>query len=206
MRPDLLCLRCGLLLVVMSGVGVDSMARADTIKLSGSVVGSGSDKTDDDHAKGYSGDYDVTFDYTIAIKKNPDGTFAFDPTGMSTVKLTDTSMKFGSFTTLPIKITSAAVSPTDGSVTSFDFSSTDWYPNAATDGITNNGLSGTIKIKDGVATVTSSYVDASSGSIYTYKFTAVPEPPGWAMALTGVGMVWAWSFWRRRVSGVGWKV
>jgi hypothetical protein len=148
-----------------------SIARADSILFTG-TVGSGSDKTDDDHAKGYSGEYDVTFEYTIAIKKNPDGTFMFDPAGMSTVKLTDTSAKFGSFTTLPIKITGAMVSPTDGSIMSFDFSSTDWYPNADTDGIKNNGLSGTVTISDNTASVTSSYVDNSSGSIYTYKFTA----------------------------------
>jgi hypothetical protein len=186
-----------LLLFVMSGAGVSPPALADTIKLSGSVVGSGSDKTDDDHAKGYSGDYDVTFTYTIATKKNPDGTIVFDPSGMSTVTLTDTSEKFGSFTTLPIKITSADVSPTDGSVSSFDFSSTDWYPNADTDGIKNNGLSGSITLSSNVATVTSSYIDKSSGSVYTYKFTAVPEPAEWALTLTGFGMILVRNVWRR---------
>src|SRR5206468_966454 len=120
-----------LMLCVMGGA--EFMAHADTIKFSGTVVGSGSDKTDDDHAKGYSGDYDVTFDYTIATKKNPDGTTVFDPAGMSMVTLTDTSAKFGSFTTLPVKVTGATFSP-DGSLSSFDFSATDWYPNADSDG------------------------------------------------------------------------
>jgi hypothetical protein len=189
MRPNLLDLRYGLLLVVMSGVGAGSLAHADTIKFSGSVVGSGSDKTDDDHAKGYSGDYDVTFDYTIATKKNPDGSTVFDPAGMSTVKLTDTSMKFGSFTTLPIKVTGATFGA-DGSLTSFMFSSTDWYPNAATDGIKNNGLSGSVDLSSNVATVTSSYIDNTSGSIYTYKFDAVPEPAEWVMILTGLAGAW----------------
>jgi hypothetical protein len=173
----------------MSGVGAGSLAHADTIKFSGSVVGSGSDKTDDDHAKGYSGDYDVTFDYTIATKKNPDGSTVFDPAGMSTVKLTDTSMKFGSFTTLPIKVTGATFGA-DGSLTSFMFSSTDWYPNAATDGIKNNGLSGSVDLSSNVATVTSSYIDSTSGSIYTYKFDAVPEPAEWVMILTGLAGAW----------------
>jgi hypothetical protein len=196
MRSGLVRLSLVALLVVGSA---GSIARADTIKFSGTVVGSGSDKTDDDHAKGYNGDYDVTFDYTIAIKKNPDGTFMFDPTGMSTVKLTDTSMKFGSFTTLPIKITGATVSPTDGSVSGFEFSSTDWYPNADTDGIKNNGLSGKVTISDNTASVTSSYIDNSSGSVYTYQFTAVPEPGEWVMTLTGLGALWVRSVWRRRV-------
>lgn len=87
---------CALLLLAAMAITVP--AGADTIKFSGTVVGSGSDKEDDDHAKTYSGAYDVTFDYTIATKKNPDGSTVFDPAGMSTVKLTDTSEKFGSFT------------------------------------------------------------------------------------------------------------
>ncbi len=196
MRSGLVRLGLVALLVVS---GVCSMARADTIKFSGTVVGSGSDKEDDDHAKGYSGDYDVTFDFTIATKKNPDGTFMFDPTGMSTVKLTDTSEKFGSFTTLAIKITGATVSPTDGSVSGFEFSSTDWYPDAAGNGIKNNGLSGKVTISDNTASVTSSYIDNTSGSIYTYQFTAVPEPGEWVMTLTGLGALWVRCVWRRRI-------
>src|SRR5215813_10802723 len=61
MRSGLL--RLGLVALLAVG-GAGSIARADTIKFSGTVVGSGSDKEDDDHAKGYSGDYVVTFDYT----------------------------------------------------------------------------------------------------------------------------------------------
>jgi hypothetical protein len=196
MRSDLVMLGLVALLVVGSA---GSIARADTIKFSGTVVGSGSDKTDDDHAKGYSGDYDVTFDYTIATKKNPDGSTVFDPAGMSTVKLTDTSMKFGSFTTLPIKVTGATFGA-DGSLTSFMFSSTDWYPNADTDGIKNNGLSGHVTISDNTASVTSSYIDNNSGSIYKYEFTATPEPGEWVMTLTGLGALWVRSVWRRKGS------
>jgi hypothetical protein len=184
-----------LLLMAVSSIGMSTWGRADTIKFSGTVVGSGSDKEDDDHAKTYSGDYDVTFDYTIATKKNPDGSTVFDPAGMSTVKLTDTSEKFGSFTTLPIKITGATFGA-DGSLTSFMFSSTDWYPNAASDGITNNGLSGSVDLASNVATVTSSYIDSTSKSVYTYQFTAVPEPEVWAMMLTGLAGA---LLWRRRV-------
>jgi hypothetical protein len=174
---------CALFLFAAMAVTVPGYA--DTIKFSGTVVGSGSDKEDDDHAKTYSGSYDVTFDYTIATKKNPDGSTVFDPAGMSTVKLTDTSEKFGSFTTLPIKVTGATFGA-DGSLTSFMFSSTDWYPNAAGDGITNNGLSGSVDLSSNVATVTSSYIDSTSKSIYTYQFTAVPEPAEWVMLLTGL--------------------
>lgn len=188
-----------LLLVVMSGAGVSSLARADTITLSGMIVGSGSDATDNTHAMGYSGAYTVKYVYTIATVKNPGGMYVFDPSGMSTVTLTDSSEKFGSFTTLPVTVTSAVVSPTDGSITSFTFSSTNWYPNAADEGITNNGLSGSINLTTMVSTITASYIDSSSGSIYTYKFTAVPEPAEWTTMLTGLGIVLAWSASRRRV-------
>jgi hypothetical protein len=174
---------CALLL--LGAMAITVPGDADTIKFSGTVVGSGSDKEDDDHAKAYSGDYDVTFDYTIATKKNPDGSTVFDPAGMSTVKLTDTSEKFGSFTTLPIKVTGATFGA-DGSLTSFMFMSTDWYPDAAGNGITNNGLSGSVDLSSNVATVTSSYIDSTSKSIYTYQFTAVPEPAEWVMLLTGL--------------------
>lgn len=197
MKANLLRLAYAFMFLVMSSAGVSLVARADSITLSGTVVGSGSDKTDDDHAKGYSGEYTVKFDYTIATKKNPDGTTVFDPSGMSTVTLTDTSEKFGSFTTLPIKITSANFAA-DGSLTSFGFSSTDWYPNAASDGIKNNGLTGMITVLTNESTITSSYIDNSSGSIYTYKFSAVPEPSEWALLLTGSGVAWAWIVRRRR--------
>ena len=180
---------CALLILAVCGAGVSVRGNADTIKFSGAVVGSGSDKTDDDHAKTYSGDYDVTFDYTIATKKNPDGSTVVDPAGMSTVTLTDTAMTFGSFTTWPIKVTGATFGA-DGSLTSFMFSSTDWYPNADTDGITNNGLSGSVDLSSNVATVTSSYIDSTSKSIYTYQFTAVPEPAEWVMILTGLAGAW----------------
>jgi hypothetical protein len=190
---------CALLLFAVSSIGVSVRGYADTIKFSGAVVGSGSDKEDDDHAKTYSGDYDVTFDYTIATKKLPDGTTVFDPAGASTVKLTDTSEKFGSFTTLPIKVTGATFGA-DGSLTSFMFSSMDWYPDPDGNGITNNGLSGSVDLSSNVATVTSSYIDSSSKSIYTYKFTAVPEPAEWVMILTGLGGL-SQRFLREHTSG-----
>jgi hypothetical protein len=182
-------------LLILFGCALTCLpARAGTITIGGNVVGSGSDPEDDAHAKEYSGAYTVTFVYTIATTVGPDNEIMWDPNGTNSVTATDTSEKWGSFTTLPITITSANVSPTDGTPTSFMFQGHDWYPNAATNQIENNGISGSVNITNGTATVTSSYIETARNSTYTYVFT-VPEPAGWAPTLVGVGLV---SLRRRR--------
>jgi hypothetical protein len=202
MSPMLRRRAFALAILLMTCVGGTLTARANTITLVGYVVGSGSDAPDNQHAMLYSGYYTVTFDYTVATKKNGSGDYVFDPTGTSTVTITETG-KFGGFTTLPITVTSADVSPGDGTVAGFMFSSTDWYPNAASDGITNNGLTGSIDLVQLHAAITSSYIDSNTKSVYTYNFATSPEPSTWLMCITGFGMVGVCSVWRRRGSRTG---
>ncbi len=167
----------------------------NTIELSGWVEGSGSDPADDKHAKEYSGKYAVKFAYSIATKLQ-NGKIVFDPSGKSTVTLTDTSAQFGSFTTLPITITSANLSQDGLSALSFSFASTDWYPNASSDGIKNDGLDGSINISGKQSNLVAKYIqeeNLTKPSIYTYTYSMgaavgppTPELPGWTMGLTSL--------------------
>jgi hypothetical protein len=88
-----------------------------------------------------------------------------------------------SFTTLPIPITDATL--TGGKVTSFMFSDPNWYPDIGKYGLSNDGLSGIINLKTGVASYMAAYKSDTNGVISTYTVVGkiVPEPATWTMLL-----------------------
>jgi hypothetical protein len=167
------------------------------VTLTGTVAGSATDKdgkpdaVNDGHAKEYNGATELTAHYTIALK---DG--KFDPTG-SKVKFTTVYFTWkgaktpSSWETEEVPITAATVD-TSGKVESFDFGANDWYPGADGEGVTNNGIKGTIDLKKKTGTFTTSYKIKSDGSIYKYLttgvLTAVPEPATWVLMIGGCGL------------------
>jgi hypothetical protein len=170
------------------------------VTLTGTVAGSATDKdgkpdkVNDDHAKEYDGATEVTVHYEITIK---DG--KFDPTGskvtLTTVYFTWKGVKTPStFATEELPITGATLGA-GGEVETFDFGANDWYPGAASEGIKNNGLKGTIDLKKKTGTFTSSYIVTSDSSIYKYlvtgALTGVPEPATWALTICGFGLAGA---------------
>jgi len=106
-------------------------------------------KNAQDHAKLYDGPTEFQADYTINLK--PDNTLDNGTVTFTTVSYTESGTATASgFKTRAIKITGVTLNG-DGSVATFTFDSTDWYPPTGdgADGITNNGLSGSISIKTG---------------------------------------------------------
>ena len=168
-----------------------------TITFTGTTAAGATDKNGnpnkgaDDHAKIYNGPTQLIVDYMIALK---DG--KFDPTGstvtFTTVYYTTSGTKTPStFKTLTLPVSTATLGA-GGSVETFGFDTTDWYPDAASDGIKNNGIKGTIDLKKRTGAFTSSYTDASNGDIYTYMVTGtlrdVPEPATWLLMIAGFGL------------------
>jgi hypothetical protein len=168
------------------------------VTMTGTVKGSATDKdgkpdaVNDGHAKDYNGATELTAHYTIAFK---DG--KFDPTG-STVKFTTVYFTWNgkkypsSWETEEVPITTATLDA-GGKVESFDFGANDWYPGADGEGVTNNGIKGTIDLKKKTGTFTTSYKLKSDGSIYKYLtsgvVTGVPEPASWVLMIGGCGLV-----------------
>jgi hypothetical protein len=166
------------------------------------------------YAARYAGATTFIVEYTIVFQA--DGTL---DQSKSTVKFTTVTYTFTprpdgasrtetpnpAFTTLPITITSVALNP-DKSVASFTFSSTDWYPGSEKYGIVNNGLTGTVDLKNGTSSYTASYKwDATKGPILNYNisgtfgnigakgketerrpFVATPEPNSGVMVIAGL--------------------
>jgi len=172
------------------------------IAISGSVLGTGSGDvfpgsgSPSDYANRYSGPDTVTATYIVHYDIDSNGQVQlFDD---SIVKFTDSKNKWS---TSVIKITSATIS--DHSVASLSFSDTDWYPNAASNHIRNDGLGGFLRILGG----DSPELDLSASykwpndAILTFTFSGtdqisswsnwqetLPEPPASAILLTGLGV------------------
>jgi hypothetical protein len=132
------------------------------------------------HAAEYDGPTTFTADYTIVRIPN-DGV---DKTKSSVVFKTTSYTAGGGknssdFTTRAITITDVKFND-DGSVASFTFQSTDWYPASGegASGLTNNGLSGSIDLKTGASSYKASYIDKSNGAVYTYDVSGTIGPAG----------------------------
>jgi hypothetical protein len=189
-------------------------ADADTIPLvidptitikataSGTATGGTQPAIDNAHAMEYDGPTSFTANYTIVLKA--DGTV--DKT-KSTIKFKTTTYTANgmeepsSFTTLPITITGVTLNK-DNTIASFTFSSLNWYPNAAAEGITNNTLSGSINLNTLQSQYTASYKDNTTGGVYKYVVVSVPGPvlgAGLPSLMVGAGGLLAW--WGRRRKG-----
>jgi hypothetical protein len=136
-------------------------------------------KTETDHAAEYDGKTTFRAEYTIVINSN--GTVDRD---QSTVTFTTISWTWkgdtrtDAFTTLPITITGVILND-DGSVRSFEFASTNWYPPDATGaaGLNNEGLQGEINLATGESSYTASYGIKKNGAIDSYAVSGKITPP-----------------------------
>lgn len=154
-----------------------AMPITGTVLLSGNVAATGPT-----HAQDYAGADSVTVTYTIQGKLDANGKMVFDPVG-SKVTVTDSNFHW---TTLEIPITLVTGDLANDTVSTFQFSATDWYPGASGEGIANNGLTGNIDLVNQLGRITASYTDVNTREVYRYAFTSVSEPPAWAVAALGL--------------------
>lgn len=198
----------GLLMFAVGGTSLP--ARANTLFLtdptttgtitvsatsSGTAVGGSNPAADNAHAMGYDGPTTFTATYTITYAGTTVDTTKSTVTFKTTSYTSSGQPQTSDFTTLPITITGATFNM-DGSIASFTFSSTDWYPNAAGEGITNNSLSGTITLS-GASKYTASYMADNTGGTYTYVVTSTPLPATLPLLATGLGAIGLIG-WRRK--------
>ncbi len=171
--------RLAILCAVAGGVApAVAMPITGTVLLSGNVAATGPA-----HAQDYAGADSVTITYTIQGKLDANGKMVFDPVG-SKVTVTDSNYHW---TTLEIPITLVTGDLSTDTVSTFQFSATDWYADASSDGIANNGITGNIDLVNQLGRITASYTDVNTHEVYRYAFTSVAEPPAWAVVALGLG-------------------
>ena len=198
----------GLSAVAASAVPMAARAAVFLDDPSGSVTIGGTIKSTGtgpqaDYGKAYDGPYTIKADYTINFKM-VDGKLVVDP-ATSSVTLTDTKDVHGPFMTLPLTITGATGDFGKGEITSFTFEGTDWYPDAAGNGITNNGLKGTVTIgakpadNRGAFVASYKFTDPAGETVLKYTFIPIPEPGAWVLMILGAGAIGAMARRRSRL-------
>ncbi|MCP4687286.1 MAG: hypothetical protein GY859_04500 [Desulfobacterales bacterium] len=147
-----------------------------SVTLTGEVTGSG--KGPLDHSSNYSGKYSISVKYSIETKKDSKGKVVFD-LATSTANFTDSKWKW---TTLEIPIREIKGDPGTGKIESFKFKGVKWYTKAATDGVVDNGIEGSVKIdpkdpKKGTGSIKASYKDKTGTNESTYSFVSEKPKP-----------------------------